>query len=128
MTRLLLSAVLVLSLLGLAPLARAQASWPEKLVTIEDLVPLTPMRVRFVRNRFERDIVRPVLLRVHVDAQGLVRRAVLVESSGSPALDKAAVDAMLAMRFQPKLVDGQASEVTLVLPLHFPVAKAPAAP
>ncbi|WP_298928645.1 energy transducer TonB [uncultured Ramlibacter sp.] len=130
MTRPLLAAVLVLALLGLAPLARAEAGWPEKIVTIEDLVPLTRMQFRVVRNRreAEKGLVGPAVLRAHLDAQGLVRRVVLVQSCGSPAFDKSAMDAMLAMRFEPKLVEGQPSEVTLVVPLHFPVAKAQAAP
>jgi len=124
-SRLLAASVVGVVLLASLPQAGAADDWPAKVVTIEQLVPLTRMQIRVIQNRSDwaRGINGPVVLRVHVDERGLVRRAVLVESSGSAAADNAGIESMSAMRFEPVLVDGQPTAVTLAVPLHFPGAK-----
>lgn len=106
---------------GLA--AGAESDWPERVVTIEEMAPLTPMRFAVPRIRAEGEVRKPAILRVHVDARGDVRRAVLLESCGSPTHDEAALHAMRSMRFKPKTIDGVATDVTLVVPLHMPLSK-----
>jgi TonB family protein len=101
----------------------AEAEWPTRIATIEEMKMLTPMRISVPGSRPRGEIRGPAVLRVHVDAEGKVRRAVLVESCGSAGHDEAALHAMRSVRFAPKLIDGEPTEVTLVLPLHLPLAK-----
>lgn len=60
-----------------------------------------------------------VLLRVLVDEQGRPREVELSKSSGHPRLDRAAVQAMRAARFQPHIEDGQPRMVWVPAPIHF---------
>jgi TonB family protein len=108
--------------------AHAQSGWPERHVRIEDMKPLTRMKIAVPVVRQLGEVKGPVILRAHVDATGAVRRVALLESCGSTAHDEAALHAMRAMRFAPKVEDGEAVEVTLVVPLHLPLTKAAGSP
>ena len=114
--------------LGLAAAtAHAAAEWPEHVVAIEEMKPLKGLRLAVPKMRPDGEVKGPVVLRVHVDAEGAVQRVALLESCGSPGHDEAALHAMRAMRFAPKLVNGVPAEVTLVVPFHLPIRKTPAA-
>ncbi|MFT3664942.1 energy transducer TonB family protein [Piscinibacter sp.] len=114
------SRVLLPLLASLAFAAQAQYEWPEPVVRIEDMRMLAPMRISVPTMRPRGEVRRPVVLRVHVDAAGEVRRVVLLESCGSPGHDEAAMHSMRAAKFAPKLIDGKPADVTMVVPLHLP--------
>lgn len=114
---------LVLGLLLAVAVPGQADEWPTQVVGIEEMRMLTPMRIAVPRVRAKGEVKGPAVLRVHVDAEGLVHRTVLLESCGSSAHDEAAMHAMRAMRFAPKLVDGQPAAVSLVVPLHLPPRK-----
>jgi TonB family protein len=103
----------------------AEYAWPERVVKIEEMQPLAPIHIEVSRIR-PRGVVRgPSVLRVHVNAQGLVQRAVLMQSCGSPAFDEAALHSIRGVTFKPYQLEEMAVDVTLVLPLHFPIPKNP---
>lgn len=106
----------------------AEYAWPEQVARIEDMVLLTPMRFSVPSLRAKGDVRGPAVLRVHVDKEGQVLRVALLESCGSPAHDEAAIYAMREMRFRPKQFNGEAVDVTLVVPLHLPIPKYPSRP
>ena len=54
-----------------------------------------------------------------VDEQGRPRDIEVAKSSGFPRLDRAAVQAMRAARFQPHIEDGQPRMVWVPAPIHF---------
>lgn len=113
---------LIFSLL-LAGTAHAEYPWPEQVVRIEDMQPRTPMRISVPGGRSTGEVRGPVVIRVHVDQEGMVRKVLLITGCGSPAHDEAALHAMRALRFRPYLVDGNPTDVTLVVPLHLPIPR-----
>jgi len=104
------------------------AAWPAAVARIEEMKLLTPLRISVPKVRERGDVKGPAVLKVHVDENGQVRRAVLMESSGSPVHDEAALHAVRAAKFSPKEIDGAPTPVTLVLPLHLPLASRPYRP
>ncbi|WP_310631653.1 energy transducer TonB [Paraburkholderia sp.] len=58
-------------------------------------------------------------VRVLVDENGQPREVVLRASSGSAALDQAALDAVRGARFKPYVEDGRAIPVYVIVPLRF---------
>ncbi|MEK8028843.1 energy transducer TonB [Pseudaquabacterium rugosum] len=61
-----------------------------------------------------------VVLKLHVDEQGKVVKTVILESNGTPRMDGAALGAMRKMKFLPYTLDGIATPVTVIAPMHFP--------
>lgn len=86
---------------------------------------LTPLGFSVPQVRTQGDVKRPAVLRMHVDREGAVQRVVLLESCGSPAHDQAALHAMRKMKFVPKQVNGEPSDVSLIVPLRLPKPKYP---
>lgn len=125
MSRLVRSAAAALLACVLAGCASTPEPWPDRVVRAEDVPALTrmPLRVPYHPHEIEPGQFSTVVLRVHVDAQGQSRRAVVLESSGIPALDEAALKAVRDARFTPFVRDGVPEAVTLVLPMHFPLRK-----
>nr|WP_316643379.1 energy transducer TonB [uncultured Roseateles sp.] len=101
----------------------ASEPWPEPVVTIEQMRMMKRMKISTVVAGSNRDVTAPVVMRVHVAEDGTVRRAVLIESCGSPDHDEASLYAMRKMKFAPKLIDGKPADVTLVVPLHLPLTR-----
>jgi protein TonB len=60
-----------------------------------------------------------VRVKVRVAIDGIPGDAVVVESSGSPRLDQAAVQAVLAARFEPLRIDGRPQAALAIVPIHF---------
>ena len=60
-----------------------------------------------------------VLVRVEVDTAGMPAGVALVQRSGSRDLDRAAMEAVRAWRFQPAQRNGQAIAASLVIPIDF---------
>jgi TonB family protein len=98
----------------------AVSGWPETVVALEELRPLTPFELRVAGLVTKGRVLGPATLRVHVNAAGTVARAVLLESCGNADLDEAALLAMRRMRFKPYTYGGNPTEVTLVVPVHVP--------
>jgi protein TonB len=77
--------------------------------------------VEYPAALYTRGIEGNVLLRLHVDSAGNVApdSTVLAESSGYPALDTAALEAVSKFRFAPALRDGAPVPATFLQPVHF---------
>lgn len=72
------------------------------------------------------DVGGRVLLRLTVGTEGRPTEVVLVESSGQPALDAAALEAVQTWRFQPATRAGVAAASTINVPVDFnPPAEKP---
>lgn len=110
----------LLTLALIASTAHAEDVWPERLVRIEDMKLQTSMTIEVPRRRPSGDVKRPVVLRAHVGSDGRVRHVLIDKSSGSPGHDAAAMKAMKQQRFEPYVVEGMPTEVTLVVPLNLP--------
>lgn len=119
-----LCALALLAALHSAPLAFATDAdtgpWPDRIVTFEDLKPLTGFRLRVPGLVVKGRVVGPAVVRAHVDATGTVVRTTLMQSSGNADLDESTLHAMRVMKFEPYLEGGTPAEVTLVVPVHVP--------
>ncbi len=112
---------LALGLVGLAHAAEEPPStWPDKLVAYEDLRALTPFRMKVPGVVVHGGVRGPSTLRVHVDPQGAVVKALLLQSCGNADLDSAAVRGMQEMKFSPYRSEGVPVDVSLVVPIHVP--------
>ena len=62
-----------------------------------------------------------VTLRIRIDSAGTVapESTAVVESSGYPALDSAAVSGSQSLRFKPAMLHGQPMSISILLPVFF---------
>ena len=62
-----------------------------------------------------------VTLRIHIDSTGAVRpeSTTVVESSGYPALDSAAVNGARILRFRPAYAKGAPLAISVLFPVYF---------
>jgi protein TonB len=62
-----------------------------------------------------------VTLRIHIDTTGEVRpeSTTVLESSGYPALDSAAVNGSRALHFRPAFAKGAPLEISVLFPVYF---------
>lgn len=118
-TRLTLALALAAALVGCAT-TDAEHPWPAKVVGVNEMQPTRPIQTSLMVRRMEASPAATVGLRVHVDAQGQVLRAAVLESGGSLAMDGAALAAMRKMTFVPYRENGAPMAVTVMVPLHFP--------
>lgn len=114
--------------LGAALLACACAMaphlWPSTVVSVDRMRTLAPLHTRVEYRRRDGPQAGTVVLRLHVDETGQVLRWAVLESSGHANLDEAARDAAREARFAPHRIDGMATPVTVVAPMHFGVPAA----
>lgn len=82
--------------------------------------PVGRLNFSLLVNRMSGSPAGTVVLRLHVDDNGNVVRAAVLESGGTPRMDGAALGAMRKMRFAPFVENGRAIAVTVLVPLHFP--------
>lgn len=68
---------------------------------------------------WDQDMEGETLLRVRVTDVGEVDSVEVVESSGQPAFDSAAVEGAKELRFRPARRDGKRIEVWAKVPVHF---------
>lgn len=80
---------------------------------------LVPLHTRVEYRRRDGPPAGTVVLRMHVDETGQVLRAAVLESSAHANLDEAALHAARIARFVPHRIDGVATAVTVVAPMHF---------
>ena len=132
--------LLLAALLGLLPTAcidkkTAQAaveaiqSGPEK----PDVLPRmrgTQLPFRYPRDLYERKVQGNVTLRIYIDAAGRVHpeSTMVVEPSGYPSLDSAAVAGVPLLDFTPATLRGQPIPVTILFPVFFRHPQAAALP
>ena len=116
------AAALLVALSVPAPASASDESepWPQTVVALEDLRPLTRFELRVRRLVAKGKVKGPAVLRAHIDEAGSVLRAAVLESCGNGDLDEAALHALRAMRFEPYGGAGTPTAVTLVLPVHVP--------
>ena len=104
------------------PIANAPAaSAPIALAPGEQPVPIKGQMPppRYPGAALRRGESGTVLVRVEVDTAGMPAGVALVQRSGSRDLDRAAMEAVRAWRFQPAQRNGQAIAASLVIPIDF---------
>lgn len=74
---------------------------------------------RYPADALRRGESGTVLVRVEVDTAGMPAGVALVQRSGSRSLDRAAMEAVRAWRFQPAQREGRAVPGSLVIPIEF---------
>ena len=70
---------------------------------------------------YKRGVQANVTLRIRIDSVGMVapESTTVVESSGFPALDSAAVSGSQSLRFKPAVLHGQPMSISILLPVFF---------
>ena len=87
---------------------------------IEKPTPLfTRSPVEYPLELWDRDVEGNTLVRVLVNEEGGVDSAMVMESSGHPELDSAAVHGALSMEFDPATREGEPLRVWARVPVHF---------
>lgn len=115
-----LKALICVSALTLASCATPSKGydWPATVVTVEQARPVKPMRL-LVNYKIMKGLpVGTTVLRIHVNEKGHTQNVGILESSGHPNLDEAAINAAWEARYHPCMVDGRPVNVTLVMPVH----------
>lgn len=84
-------------------------------------VPISSPAPRYPSAALRRREAGTVLVRVEVDTTGMPVGVALVQRSGSRDLDRAAMEAVRAWRFQPAQRNGQPVAGSLVIPIDFRV-------
>lgn len=102
-----------------AACASPRALWPATVVFVDHMRALVPLRTRVEYRRRDGPPAGVVVLRMHVDETGQVQRSAVLESSGHANPDEAALHAARTARFVPHRIDGVATAVTVVAPMHF---------
>lgn len=76
---------------------------------------------RYPRSLYARKVQGNVTLRLHIDSTGAItpESTTVVESSGYPALDSAAIMGSRELRFSPAKLHGQSMSVSILLPVFF---------
>ena len=96
--------------------------YPDRAVRIEELKlesSRTPLKLPRRITQKTKDF-RTVVAVGHVSKSGAVIRSKLEQSSGVEQFDRTAVRWMLSLKFAPFLVDGEPTEVSLILPMRIP--------
>lgn len=108
-----------LALALLAACATPPAPWPDKVVRLDQMRPIERIQIKAMTQPTDRAEVSTVVLHVHIDAEGRTVRSRVERSSGQPAVDEGALNAMRVARFEPYRVAGVATPVTMVAVLDF---------
>ena len=76
---------------------------------------------RYPRSLFAKRVQGNVTLRIRIDSTGAVtpESTAVVESSGYPALDSAALAGSRELRFSPAKLHGQPMSISILLPVFF---------
>ncbi|MEQ9400700.1 MAG: energy transducer TonB [Longimicrobiales bacterium] len=87
---------------------------------IEQPAPLYgEMPIEYPLQLWDQDMEGETLLRVRVNDVGGVDSVEVLESSGHPAFDSAAVEGALDLRFRPARRNGKRIDVWAKVPVHF---------
>ena len=102
---------------GFLSLALLGCGQPEEL---EAPVPLYgDIPIEYPLRLWDADVEGQTLLRVRVTETGTVDSVEVLETSGYPAFDSAAVRGALQLRYSPARRDGRRVEVWAKVPIHF---------
>jgi TonB family protein len=113
-----LRAVLARPLAALLFVALASACAPDQ--EIERPAPLYgEVPIDYPLELWDEDVEGQTLLRVRVTDTGRVDSVQVLESSGHPAFDSAAIAGARDLRFRPARRDGKRIEVWAEVPVHF---------
>ena len=76
---------------------------------------------KYPPDLYARKVQGNVTLRIHIDTTGRVRpeSTTVVESSGYPALDSAAIDGSRALEFRPAISSGAPLAISVLFPVYF---------
>ncbi|MEW5916559.1 MAG: energy transducer TonB [Gemmatimonadota bacterium] len=82
---------------------------------------------RYPLELYQQRVQGDVTLRLHVDSSGVVvpESLRIVESSGQPSLDTAAMAGATALQFRPARLRGRAVPLTVLFPVKFRVPAQP---
>jgi TonB family protein len=87
---------------------------------LEDPVPLYgDVPIEYPLRLWDADVEGQTLLRIRVTVTGSVDSVEVVETSGYPAFDSAAVRGALHLRYSPARRNGKRVEVWAKVPIHF---------
>lgn len=75
----------------------------------------------YPRRAWEEGVGGETRVRIHITAQGRVDSAYVLESSGHPALDSAALAGARRLRYRPARMDDRPVSVWAVLPVRYPM-------
>ena len=114
----LLSPCLVVLILLACGCSILSPAWPDPVVPVEAVMPQSPLAMRLSYRENEGRPSGTTVLRVHVSKQGVARNVAVASSSGQRNLDQAAVKVAWEAAYKPYLQDGQAIEVTALVPIH----------
>ncbi|MDM0119950.1 energy transducer TonB [Variovorax arabinosiphilus] len=93
-------------------------AWPAKVVSANQLRPAEPLQLKMPRRNMNDPMPSgTAVLRLHVDERGIVRKTLLVSSSGDAVLDSAAARALVGAKFVPYREAGEAVAVTTLMPM-----------
>jgi len=76
-------------------------------------------RIEYPLELWDQGVEGSCMLRVRVTDMGFVDSVQIMEGSGYPAFDTAAVRGAMSMRFRPARRDGERIEVWARVPVHF---------
>jgi protein TonB len=81
----------------------------------------TELPFRYPTELYAQKVQGNVTLRIHIDASGAVRpeSTTVVESSGYPALDSAAVSGSRVLHFKPAFAKGAPLAISVLFPVYF---------
>lgn len=85
---------------------------------------------KYPPDLYARRVQGNVTLRIHIDTSGRVRpeSTSVIETSGFPALDSAAVDGARALEFRPAFSKGAPLAISVLFPVYFRHPEAPPLP
>jgi TonB family protein len=77
------------------------------------------MTIEYPLSLWDQGVEGECLLKVRVNDLGLVDSVVVIDSSGYPAFDSAAIHGARDIRFRPARKDGRRIDVWAQVPVHF---------
>jgi protein TonB len=105
------------ALLALTPLLLAACAGDQLIERPTPLYGEAP--IQYPLGLWDQDVEGETLLRVRVTEVGRVDSVEVVETSGHPAFDSAAIAGARDLRFQPARRNGKRIEVWAQVPVHF---------
>lgn len=81
----------------------------------------TPLPFAYPRDLYAQKVQGNVTLRLYIDSTGFLHNdsTIIVESSGYPGLDSAAVSGSRMLRFTPAMREGKAMPVLILFPVYY---------
>lgn len=97
--------------------ALQSSALPDSLPVMEN----AELPFKYPAELYARKVQGNVTLRIHIDTSGSVRpeSTTVLESSGYPALDSAAVTGARVLHFRPAISDGAPLAISVLFPVYF---------